>query len=256
MSKRRKKKEVDTGAWLATYSDMVTLILVFFILLFAMSSIEQDKYQMLVEAFTADKATLDLIAEQKALMEQNADFDIPEKKIDDVDDIDDLDDLYLFLKKYVEDRGLQASIQVEKSDDLIYIRFMSTLFFEPNLAVLKTDGRTILDEIGYALGRAEHAAKFIRIDGHTAEAGPGNHAVNNRDLSTERANVVLKVLEATHIKDPSKLFAVGYGYYRPVAPNDREENRAKNRRVEILIGRNDPLQEVLDELYLLMSPES
>lgn len=251
MSKRPPKKEVNKDAWLATYSDMVTLILVFFILLFAMSSIDQEKYEMLVEAFTADAATLQLLAELK----QSKSEPKPEEgttelsNVDDIDDIEDFDDLYVYLKNYVKDRGLEASIHVEKADNLVYVRFMSTLFFEPNMAVLKPDGQRILDEVGQALGRAEHIAKFVRIDGHTAEAAPGNDSVNNRDLSTERANVVLKFLEANHIKDRSKLYAVGYGFYRPIAPNDREENRAKNRRVEILIGKEDPLQDVLDELY-------
>ena len=73
--------------------------------------------------------------------------------------------------------------------------------------------------------------------------------MNNRDLSTERANAVLKYLESHYIKDPSKLYAVGYGLHRPVAPNDSEENRAKNRRVEILVGRYDTLQEELVNIY-------
>lgn len=103
--------------------------------------------------------------------------------------------------------------------------------------------------MGVALAQVEHIARFIRIDGHTAEASPGNDIVNNRDLATERANAVLKYLEDNYIKDPAKLFAVGYGLHRPVAPNDSEENRAKNRRVEILVGKQDLLQEELEKFY-------
>lgn len=60
---------------------------------------------------------------------------------------------------------------------------------------------------------------------------------------------MLKYLEDNYIKDPAKLFAVGYGLHRPVAPNDSEENRAKNRRVEILVGKQDLLQEELEKFY-------
>jgi chemotaxis protein MotB len=49
--------------------------------------------------------------------------------------------------------------------------------------------------------------------------------------------------------NPAKLMAVGYGLYRPIAPNDTEENRAKNRRVEILVAQEDALQDELDKLY-------
>jgi len=252
MGRKIEKKEVNTEAWLATYSDMVTLILVFFILLFAMSSIDQEKYQMLVEAFTADEATLQMIADLKKDKEQQiSDTDSAGADDIDVDDIDSFDELYLYLKNYVQEKNLESSVHVEKAENLVYVRFMSTLFFEPNLAVLKPQGRAILGEIGKALSKAERIAKFIRIDGHTAEAGPGNDSVNNRDLSTERANVVLKFLEAGYIKDKSKLYAVGYGFYRPIAPNDVESNMAKNRRVEILVGKEDPLQDVLEELYRL-----
>ena len=131
----------------------------------------------------------------------------------------------------------------------LYRKFMSTLFFEPNKSVLKPGGKGILNWVGEALARVEPMVKFIRIDGHTAEASPGNDTVNNRDLSTERANEVLKYLESNYVKDPYKLYAAGFGLHRPVAPNDSEENRAKNRRVEILVGKNDPLQEELDKIY-------
>ena len=68
-------------------------------------------------------------------------------------------------------------------------------------------------------------------------------------MSTERANVVLKYLERNYIEDSSKLVAGGYGRYRPIAPNDTEENMAQNRRVEILISKSDQLKEELDKIY-------
>jgi chemotaxis protein MotB len=223
----RKKDKVDTNLWLNTYADMITLVLVFFILLFSMSSIDQEKYRMLVRAFTADRETIEQLLKYES----------------------ELGELYVYLRGYVQENDLEASVKVHKGENVVYVRFMSNLFFEPNRAVLKPGGREILDHVGVALAQVEHIARFIRIDGHTAEASPGNDIVNNRDLSTERANAVLKYLEDNYIKDPAKLFAVGYGLHRPVAPNDSEENRAKNRRVEILVGKQDLLQEELEKFY-------
>jgi chemotaxis protein MotB len=247
----RKKNKVDTNLWLNTYADMITLVLVFFILLFSMSSIDQEKYRMLVRAFTADRETIEQLLKYESELGQGEDELIDYDELGDIEleEIDDLDELYVYLRGYVQENDLEASVKVHKGENVVYVRFMSNLFFEPNRAVLKPGGREILDHVGVALAQVEHIARFIRIDGHTAEASPGNDIVNNRDLSTERANAVLKYLEDNYIKDPAKLFAVGYGLHRPVAPNDSEENRAKNRRVEILVGKQDLLQEELEKFY-------
>lgn len=249
MARERKKTEVNKDAWLNTYADMITLILVFFILLFAMSTIDQEKYRLLVKAFTADPSTLEqlsLLEGDEGEIEEPISVDPGDVSLE---EIQELDDLFAYLRQYVRDNGLEDSVQVEKTDDVVYVRFMSTLFFEPDRSVLKQQGAEILDAVGAAISRVESVARFIRIDGHTAEAGGDEHTVNNRDLSTERANVVLKYLEFRYVKDPSKLYAVGYGFYRPVAANDSEVNRAKNRRVEILVGKKDALQDELEHVF-------
>lgn len=252
MARARKSSKVNKDAWLNTYADMITLILVFFILLYSMSTIDQEKFRLLVKAFTADPETIRQIRLLESENQDDAgqpDAEIGGVEGDMVADIEDLEELYQYLKKYVETNNLEDSVQVEKGKDMVFVRFMSTLFFEADRAVLKTGGRDILDFVGDALAQVESSIKFIRIDGHTAEAPPGTSTVDNRELSTDRANAVLKYLEDFYIEDDAKLMAVGYGLYRPVAPNDSEENRAKNRRVEILVAKSDSLQDELDEIY-------
>ena len=252
----RVRSKVNKDAWLNTYADMITLVLVFFILLYSMSSIDQEKFTMLVKAFTADPETIDKIRLLENEEQEEPGKPDPEQggiegdQIgEDEEVIENLDELYKYLKEYVAKNGLEESVQVEKGKDLVYVRFMSTLFFEADRAVLKPGGKGILDFVGKALGQVEPNIKFIRIDGHTAEAPPGTSTVDDRFLSTDRANSVLKYLEANYINEPSKLMAVGYGMYRPNSPNDTEENRAKNRRVEILIAKTDSLQDELDKIY-------
>ena len=252
MARVKKQSKVNKDAWLNTYADMITLILVFFILLYSMSTIDQEKFRLLVKAFTADPETIRQIRLLESENQDDAgqpDAEIGGVEGDMVEDIEDLEELYQYLKKYVETNNLEDSVQVEKGKDMVFVRFMSTLFFEADRAVLKTGGREILDFVGDALAQVEPGIKFIRIDGHTAEAPPGTSIVDNRVLSTDRANAVLKYLEDYYIEDDSKLMAVGYGLYRPVAPNDTEQNRAKNRRVEILVAKSDALQDELDEIY-------
>ena len=252
MAREKKKSSVNKDAWLNTYADMITLILVFFILLYSMSTIDQEKFRMLVKAFTADPETIEQIRLLESENQEDAGKPDPLEggvEGDQVADVENLDDLYEYLKAYVAENNLQESVQVEKGKDMVFVRFMSTLFFQADKAVLKSGGKDILDFVGRALGQVESSIKYVRIDGHTAEAAPGTSTVDDRELSTDRANAVLKYLEDSYIKDPSKLLAVGYGMYRPVAPNDSEANRAKNRRVEILVTKTDSLQDELDKIY-------
>ncbi len=257
MARERKISKVNKDAWLNTYADMVTLILVFFVLLYSMSSMDQQKYRMLVKAFTADPKTIERIQDLENQENQSKDQGkdqggaaVGQGQGKD-GRIEDLDQLYTYLKAYVDSNNLQGSVQIEKGKNLVYVRFMSSLFFEADKSVLKPGGAQILDYVGKALGQVEPYIKFIRIDGHTAEAPPGTSQVDDRKLSTDRANEVLTYLEKNYIKDPSKLMAVGYGLYKPIAPNDTEANRAKNRRVEILVAQEDALQDELEKIYSL-----
>ncbi|WKY45509.1 flagellar motor protein MotB [Eubacteriaceae bacterium ES2] len=228
----RRKKGGGNGpnkdAWLNTYADMITLILVFFVLLFSMSTIDAAKYELLVEMFNptaiqdpsgsaTDTAVNDTSPDQEVV---------------------DLEELYQYLTQYVESRGLQDQIQVSQGENVVGIQFMSSMFFNPDSAVLTAQGRQLMMDIGTAIRDVQDRIKAIRVDGHTAVA---DSPISDRDLSTDRANAVLKFLEAGYVSDPSKLLAVGYGQYHPIASNDTEEGRAKNRRVEIIISQDQDL---------------
>ncbi|MDK2936105.1 MAG: chemotaxis protein MotB [Eubacteriaceae bacterium] len=228
---RRKKggsKGPNKDAWLNTYADMITLILVFFVLLFSMSTIDAAKYELLVEMFNptaiqdptgsaTDTAVSDTATDQEVL---------------------DLEELYQYLTQYVESRGLQDQVQVSQGENVVGIQFMSSMFFNPDSAVLTAQGRQLMMDIGTAIRDVQDRIKAIRVDGHTAVA---DSPISDRDLSTDRANTVLKFLEAGYVSDPSKLLAVGYGQYHPIASNDTEEGRAQNRRVEIIISQDQDL---------------
>ena len=131
---------------------------------------------------------------------------------------------------------MDDAVSIEKYEKAVSIKFMSSIFFEPDSSRIKPGGQQILADIGQAFRAVEPTIKSIRIDGHTAQA---DSPVDDRDLSSNRANEVLRFLQNGYITDPAKLLSVGFGQYRPIAPNDTEENRAKNRRVEIIISETE-----------------
>jgi len=193
----RGKSEVKKDGWLNIYADMITLILVFFILLYSMSSLDKEKYKILVEAFSTDPETIELIKQMKMSDVQGGAKGGEQGKLDIATgtetgggsgEIENLDDLYQYLKTYVENNNLQGAVEIQKGDDMVSVRFMSTLFFEADRAVLKDGGKQILDFVGHALGEVEPNIEIIRIDGHTAEAARGTSTVNDNELPTDRAS--------------------------------------------------------------------
>ncbi|KAF5080038.1 Motility protein B [anaerobic digester metagenome] len=231
MGKRNKnKKGINKDAWLNTYADMITLILIFFILLFSMSTLDAAKYKQLVEIFNpaAVYETTGTATESDGSTSPNEDISVEE--------IVDLEDLYQYLSQYTKENGLDDAVSIEKYEKAVSIKFMSSIFFEPDSSRIKPGGQQVLSDIGQAFKAVEPTIKSIRIDGHTAQA---DSPVDDRDLSSSRANEVLRFLQNGYITDPAKLLSVGFGQYRPIAPNDTEENRAKNRRVEIIISETE-----------------
>lgn len=231
---RKKNRETGGGAsWMETYSDMVTLLLTFFIMLYAMSTIDAQKYASIVEAFTKEMnpAVYDI---------EDTDSDIGEadtiKEPEDKNDINELDKLYALLSQYVDENNLNEQVQVSKSEEYVFIRFSDSVTFRGYSDILEVSGRNILDILAEGLVLVDEYVEEVIIAGHTAKVEYDKTDID-RTLSTDRANVVLKYLEDKNVIDPAKYLAIGYGLYSPIADNNTTEGRAKNRRVEIYISR-------------------
>lgn len=250
----RKKRESGgpgSGDWLNTYADMVTLLLTFFILLFSMSSLDAAKFNMLVTAFASDGESSDkiIIRGEASGTEQNAD----QSESADLE-ITDLEEIFQLLSQMVQDAGQADSVSVSKGEGYVFIQFMDDMLFEPNSSILKAQDRALLDFVGTSIKQVQDDAIFINIVGHTAAIPEQpDYQVSDRILSTERANAVLMYFEDDIGVDPLKMFATGYGKWKPLpeyADNATEESRSKNRRVEILISsEGNSLSKQLDNIY-------
>jgi len=260
MASRNKNEEEAGGTpeWLLTYSDMVTLVLTFFVMLFSMATIDKQKFEDVATSFRSAFLTIssgeifnsnrgkDLIA----ILEQNNAVDEEELEVNNKREMGGVTEEEIVeavqalraqklenVKKQVEEAiiklDLGEHVRIIEEKHAVTLRLDSIILFDLGSAVIKDSGIEILEKLGNMLKELDND---ITIQGHT-----DNLPINTRDyptnweLSTRRAtNVVRFLIERCHL-DPSRLTAAGNGEYRPVMPNDSEENRQKNRRIDIII---------------------
>ncbi|MCL2056552.1 MAG: OmpA family protein [Oscillospiraceae bacterium] len=254
---KRKPKQVEeasdgSGAWLNTYADMVTLLFAFFVLLFAISQVDVQKFNLLAAALSNRGASPDLImeiAEQSTVKNvDEVDVEDPFAPVEEGEDTEPtLADIYEMIQSQIERAGLNDTIFAYLGDDYIFIRFIDDMLFGPNSARIRQQDYEILRFIGRSLRVVQGSVGMIRIDGHTASVP--NSAVSDRDLSSERANAVLKYFEDVVGIDGEKLTALAFGRFRPIAENETEEGRRQNRRIEIVVTESNEVIAQLDNIY-------
>ena len=246
--KKRKSGGGGGGAnWMDTYGDLVTLLLCFFVLLYSISTLDQAKWIQVVKSFNPDAKDVSQIAEDPNI---DANDEVPGGV-----DADAFDDLFESLKKAVEEANLTSEVELFKGNGYTFITFRDNVFFDGDSSVIKTEGSEILGQFASILSEVSDSVKEIQILGHTTQADPNvpNNPENDRVLSAERAARVAAFIQQRTQVPPERIVPLGYGQWRPIAPFDTAENRAKNRRVELLITKSDAVEHTLEEYYQEMN---
>lgn len=228
----RKNEQASGGApaWMTTYGDLITQILIFFVLLFSFSNVDRDKFTAAMLSLQGSLGIIDggMTLQEGDLMEQG---EIGEIMIS-VQEQREFELLHERVEEIISEDDLNG-IQVNLDERGLVIRFVEGVLFDSGKADIKNEARAILDKIAPLLIDTH---RHIRIEGHT-----DNLPINTREfpsnweLSTARAVNVVKYFIEKHNFSPYILSAAGYGEYRPIAPNDSDKNRALNRRVDIII---------------------
>ncbi|MGE4353952.1 MAG: flagellar motor protein MotB [Oscillospiraceae bacterium] len=249
MRRHADQEEEDKGYnWQDTYGDMVTLLLCFFVLLFSFSSINAEKWEQLVKAFTGSTGDTAVVA-----LDETTIRDEPINDIDSMVDVDDRDDttenvteqneinsnfdaLYEKLTAYIKLNDLEGQLSISRTDDVIIIRFSEMAVFNSGEADILPGNEGTIQHVIEMISDNISAISMINIEGHTDNV-PISSAefADNWDLSTKRATNMLREVLKTGLIDVSKISAIGYGEYHPVAPNDTPEGRAQNRRVDFVL---------------------
>ncbi len=231
-----KKAEENTGEWLNTYADMVTLLLTFFVLLFCCSNLDETKMQLIFQAFKSRGQYLnDVIKDQDILAQEDAGGVTDAKNPGGGDGTmpQSYEELYAYLAEYIEEAELSESVSIEEGAAHTTIRFDNSVFFDGDSYILKPEGRKVLNGFIPALRATEKLYYSVTISGHTAQAVS---AADHFQLSALRACSVQLHLANNNTFDESKYRIKGSGPNEPLPEND---DPAKERRVELTMIKNE-----------------
>jgi chemotaxis protein MotB len=255
MAKKIKKEapKPSSPAWMATFSDLMALLLTFFVLLFSFSTMDAAKWANIVSAFTGSEWILPgsgllPAPDLSALMSRPDEIYLPSSVTDNAETAEAdgeweqlLDMLGLF---NTEAGGIFADVIGEQN--FITVRLADSLLFVSGQATLRNDSIPHLAELYHAISGSMHIIGEVRIEGHTCDLPlrPNPQFRDNWDLSQARADVVGRYLFSLGL-DEYITVMVGRSQYRPLVPNDSLEGRAANRRVDIVLVRDETRRPVL-----------
>ena len=243
--------------WLITYADLITLLMIFFIVMYSMSQLDVQKFRAIANSLSialggGTPANIDLAPSSSGPSLIESGGSEPSPQISDssinppinpeegqtgngpeqqetltlegikakLDQFAIANNIQTKLISTIEERGLVVSIQ-------------DTLLFAKGSAEITPTARTILKKISTVLAASPN---YIRVEGHTCNLPiHTSHFPSNWELSVLRATNVVHILVEEGGIDAARLSAVGYGEYRPIADNSTEEGRIKNRRVDLVV---------------------
>ncbi len=231
-------------AYMGTFADMMTLLLCFFVLLFAMSTVDAEKFQALVSSLHASVSIFEGGQTMKLEMNvlQNGLSYMPVQEttlsIQDSSAIQQaLTETQEDLKGYIKENDLEDKVTVEKKGDEIILRFADVLLFDTGKAEIKAGGVPTLSTVGEQLRNYMGQGYVLNIEGHTDNVPiKTSQFPSNWYLSSARAIAVASFYIDEMGFDRTKVTCIGSGEFQPVATNDTAEGRAMNRRVEIKLS--------------------
>jgi len=241
MRLRRKHLEdkENLDRWLLTYADLITLLLAFFVVMYSMSRIDNKKFGKVSDALnTILKGGTSVLRYQQE----------PEKNGYGLLKLGNLRMVQQKIDERFKQLGKPEVLQTELTERGLVVHILESALFDKGSAELKPKAMSVLDLIAQELqGRPNH----VRVEGHTDDTPIRTDVYpSNWELSSARATAVVRYYTEDLSIAPDRISALGYGEYRPVAPNNSIENRAGNRRVDVVILTMDmTLAEPSSQLY-------
>ena len=262
---KRKPEEVKPGApaWQATFADLMNLLLCFFVLLFSMSTVDAQKFEMIAASFsdTFSIFTAGASAIGDGVLVSNGVSQLNEldqyinstgKTAESESNVNELDEYEAMaqqmeeaklaaseqlaekVQEAVEEKNLNKDIDITFTSQYVQLTLKGAILFDSGKSELKKEALPMIDKVAVILER--YAESTIEIEGHTDNVPINTSKYESNDvLSSYRALSMFNYLVENTSLDPGMIKHSGRGEYIPVADNSTPEGRAKNRRIEIKI---------------------
>ena len=266
--KREHEAEKENGErWLLTYSDLITLLMIFFVVLYSMSKVDAERFAAVAESLnkalgggTPAKIEMAVSPAGTSLFQTgtpSSKTTVPGKGSDqnnttytdpaasasnknsaqgnvDTENMT-IEGIKAKLDKFASDNGIQTKLVSSIEERGLVVSIQETLLFASGSADITTRAHEILEKITTVLAVAPNQ---IKVEGHTDNLPISTPQFpSNWELSVIRATNVVQILQRNGIT-PNRLSATGYGEYRPISSNDTEASRGKNRRIDLIILRS------------------
>ena len=261
MKKRQEEAPQGSPAWMSTFSDLMNLLLCFFVLLFSMSSVEEEKFQQVIASLQSSMSILPAggasigdgemisagVRQLEFLDSYYNELANSESEDDGKGGVNDILEAYEQaalgeseeMAEEIEDAlqqsGMQDIVDVDFNAEYVSLSLSGAILFQPGNAEVISEAEPIVDKVAYIIQDYEN--NMIEVEGHTDNVPMSSTKKyeDNDVLSMYRALNVANILREKTGINPANIKSSGRGEYAPISDNSTAEGRAKNRRVEIKI---------------------
>ena len=230
MEMKEEQEHENSERWLLTYADMITLLMIFFIIMYSMSQVDKAK-------FDAVKASMGLAMGTNAIIGSAVGKSLADLNAGNTKETVEMTEMKDRLNKMAKQAGLEGKMQVFMDERGLTIRVEEVMFFHSGSSDLNPDAFQAINLVAQTIKTMHN---YIRVEGHTDNMPISTSRFpSNWELSTARATTVAKQMIAGGGMDPHFVSAAGYGEYRPIDSNATPEGRQANRRVDIVIVKTE-----------------
>lgn len=259
---KKKKEEGAKGspAWMATFSDLMNLLLCFFVLLFSMSTVSEEKFEMVIASLQSKLSIFEMgsqtvgegsmvgggirqlefldnyyndLANSKNNQESQEEGDLKEQYKEEA--LEESEEMAENIQGAVDQMGISNAVEIEFDEQYVMLNLSGAILFESGYAEVMPEAELILKKVAVVL--SQYDKNIIEVEGHTDNVpiASSSKYESNDVLSMYRALSVADLIRRETKLDPANIKSSGRGDYVPIADNSTAEGRARNRRVVIKI---------------------